>query len=126
MRFQNKNYLLQKRKLVTESFRIKAFLFSHRGKDFYAFRYESDSLNQFGFFNEKGESMKKALLSAPLEYTRISSKFSNRRLHPITRKYRPHHGLDYAAPTGTDVVELCRVAVLSSQTKRNNNQTHRL
>ena len=83
---------------------IKAFLFSHRGRDFYAFRYESDSLDQFGYFNEKGESMKKALLSAPLEYTRISSKFSNRRLHPITRKYRPHHGVDYAAPTGTDVV----------------------
>ena len=83
---------------------IKAFLFKHRGRDFYAFRYENDSLDEFGYFNEKGESMKKALLSAPLEYTRISSKFSNRRLHPITRKYRPHHGVDYAAPTGTDVV----------------------
>ena len=83
---------------------IKAFLFSHRGNNYYSFRYEKDSLDEFGYFDEKGESMKKALLSAPLEYKRISSKFSNRRLHPITRKYRPHHGVDYAAPTGTDVV----------------------
>ena len=83
---------------------IKAFLFNHRGNNYYSFRYEKDSIDEFGYFNEKGESMKKALLSAPLEYTRISSKFSNRRLHPITRKYRPHHGVDYAAPTGTDVV----------------------
>ncbi|MDG2369681.1 MAG: peptidoglycan DD-metalloendopeptidase family protein [Flavobacteriales bacterium] len=83
---------------------IKAFLFNHRKNDFYSFRYEKDSIDEFGYFNEKGESMKKALLSAPLEYKRISSKFSNRRLHPITRKYRPHHGVDYAAPTGTNVV----------------------
>ena len=48
--------------------------------------------------------MKKALLSAPLEYVRISSKFSNSRLHPILKRYRPHHGVDYAAPKGTDVV----------------------
>ena len=48
--------------------------------------------------------MKRALLSAPLEYVRISSKFSNRRLHPIKKIYRPHHGVDYAAPSGTDVV----------------------
>ena len=41
---------------------------------------------------------------APLEYKRISSKFSHRRLHPIKKIYRPHYGVDYAAPSGTDVV----------------------
>ncbi len=48
--------------------------------------------------------MQRALLSAPLEYVRISSKFSHRRLHPIKKIYRPHYGVDYAAPSGTDVV----------------------
>jgi murein DD-endopeptidase MepM/ murein hydrolase activator NlpD len=84
--------------------KIKAILFNHMGKEFYAFDYDSPIEEGFHYYNEKGESMKKALLSAPLDYVRISSKFSNSRLHPITKKYRPHHGVDYAAPTGTPVV----------------------
>ena len=83
---------------------IKAILFNHRGHDFYCFKYLKDTIGDFAYYNEKGESMKKALLSAPLEYVRISSKFSNSRLHPIKKIYRPHHGVDYAAPTGTVVV----------------------
>jgi len=83
---------------------IKAILFNHKGKDFYAFRYLSKSEKVESYFTEDGESMERALLSAPLEYVRISSKFSNRRLHPIKKIYRPHYGVDYAAPLGTDVV----------------------
>lgn len=84
--------------------KIKAILFNHKGRDFYAFRYLSKSKKVESYFTESGESMQRALLSAPLEYVRISSKFSNRRLHPIKKIYRPHHGVDYAAPSGTDVV----------------------
>ena len=83
---------------------IKAILFNHKGKDFYAFRYLSKSKKVESYFTEAGESMKRALLSAPLEYVRISSKFSNRRLKKKKKIYRPHHGVDYAAPSGTDVV----------------------
>ena len=83
---------------------VKALLFNHGGNDYYCLRYENDTLGGLGYFDEKGESMKKALLSAPLKYRRISSRFSHRRLHPIKRVYRPHHGVDYAAPTGTPVV----------------------
>ena len=43
------------------------------------------------------------MLKAPLKFTRISSKFSHSRLHPVLKKYRPHHGVDYAAPSGTPV-----------------------
>ena len=57
-----------------------------------------------GYFDPRGKSMKKALLKAPLNYTRISSHFSYRRFHPILKIYRPHLGVDYAAPTGTPVV----------------------
>ncbi len=55
------------------------------------------------WWNEKGESMRKAFLKAPLKYSRVSSGFSYARRHPVTRKVRPHTGVDYAAPTGTPV-----------------------
>ena len=55
------------------------------------------------YWEHNGESLRKQLLKAPLKYTRISSKFSNARLHPVHKVYRPHHGVDYAAPSGTPV-----------------------
>lgn len=82
---------------------IKAVLFNHMGKDYYAFAYQDDSIG-LAYFTEEGGSMKRALLSAPLEYSRISSKFSHSRFHPVHKYYRPHHGVDYAAPIGTEVV----------------------
>ena len=83
---------------------IKAMVFNHMGKNLYAFQYLSPSEKVKHYYNETGESMQRALLSAPLEYVRISSKFSHSRLHPIKKIYRPHYGVDYAAPSGTDVV----------------------
>lgn len=55
------------------------------------------------FWNEKGESLRKAFLKAPLKYSRISSKFTYHRKHPVTGKVRPHTAVDYAAPKGTPV-----------------------
>lgn len=55
------------------------------------------------FWNEKGESLRKAFLKAPLKYNRISSKFTYHRKHPVTGKVRPHTAVDYAAPKGTPV-----------------------
>lgn len=83
--------------------RIKTVLFNHMDKSRYFFSYENDTIPA-SYFGENGESMKRALLSAPLQFTRISSKFSNRRFHPVLKYYRPHHGVDYAAPIGTEVV----------------------
>jgi murein DD-endopeptidase MepM/ murein hydrolase activator NlpD len=56
------------------------------------------------YYDPSGMSLKKALLKSPLNYRRISSRFSYSRFHPIFRKYRPHLGVDYAAPVGTPVV----------------------
>lgn len=82
---------------------ILAALFSHEKKDFYAFYYQQDTTMQGEYFDEKGESLRRQFLKAPLQYSRISSKFSNSRMHPILRISRPHHGVDYAAPVGTSV-----------------------
>jgi murein DD-endopeptidase MepM/ murein hydrolase activator NlpD len=55
------------------------------------------------YFDVDGNSLKKAFLKAPLQFSRISSHFSSSRLHPILRIRRPHYGVDYAAPVGTPV-----------------------
>ena len=55
------------------------------------------------FYNEKGNSLEGAFLKAPLDYYRISSRFTNSRYHPVLKRYRAHHGVDYAAPIGTPV-----------------------
>ena len=81
--------------------RIWGAKFTHKGKDIYAIPFEQDGKVQY--WEEDGGSLRKQLLKAPLKFTRISSKFSHARLHPVLKKYRPHHGVDYAAPSGTPV-----------------------
>ncbi len=84
---------------------VEAALFHHRGEDYYAFNFEEDSLTT-NYFDEKGKSLRKAFLKAPLKFSRISSRFSNSRLHPVLKIRRPHHGIDYAAPKGTHVYSI--------------------
>ena len=58
------------------------------------------------FFDKDGNSLRKAFLKAPLQFSRISSRFSSSRMHPILRIRRPHFGVDYAAPVGTPVLSI--------------------
>ncbi|MDP4222052.1 MAG: peptidoglycan DD-metalloendopeptidase family protein [Bacteroidota bacterium] len=55
------------------------------------------------FYDTKGNCLRKAFLKAPLDFARVTSRFSSSRLHPILRIRRPHYGVDYAAPIGTPV-----------------------
>ncbi len=80
---------------------IKAAYFNHNGKDNYAIPFIQDSVIQF--FDENGNSLRKAFLKAPLEFGRISSRYSKSRLHPVLKTRRPHLGVDYAAPVGTPI-----------------------
>ncbi len=81
---------------------ILAAEFINRGKSYNAYRY-IDENGKAGYFSQDGVSMRKAFLMAPVDFTRISSNFNPRRLHPIYKTKRPHRGTDYAAPRGTPV-----------------------
>lgn len=70
--------------------------------------------NSDKYFNQKGDNLRKAFLKAPLNFKRVSSKFSYARKHPVTGKVRPHTGVDYAAPMGTPVVALGDGQVISA------------
>lgn len=80
-------------------------VFSHAGEDFPMVMYDQGDGGNI-WWNEKGESMRKAFLKAPLKYSRISSGFSYARKHPVTRRVQPHTGVDYAAPKGTPVMSI--------------------
>jgi len=81
--------------------KIQAALFEHYGKEIYAIPFLQDSI--WSYYDQDGQSLRKAFLKAPLKYSHISSGYSNSRLHPILKIYRPHHGVDYSAPVGTPV-----------------------
>ena len=92
---------------------IKFAVFSRGDKHLYALMFDQGDGGNV-YWNEKGESMRKAFLKAPLEFKRISSTFSYNRKHPVTGQVRPHTAVDYAAPMGTPVVALGDGTVLSA------------
>lgn len=75
--------------------------FNHNNENYFAIGFKEN--NRFNFYDQNGKSLRKAFLKAPLKYSRISSRFTNRRYHPILNRYLAHRGVDYAAPLGTPV-----------------------
>ena len=92
---------------------VNAAIFTHAGRDLIAIPFLQDGT--VSFYDENGNSLKKAFLKAPLRYSRISSGYSSGRLHPILKIVRPHYGVDYAAPVGTPVLAIGDGRVTSTQ-----------
>jgi len=81
---------------------ILAAEFINQGKVFRAIRFEDDE-GYASYYSPQGESMRKAFLRAPVDFRRISSRFTKARYHPVLGKKRPHRGVDYSAATGTPI-----------------------
>lgn len=84
---------------------ILAAEFENRGEMYSAVRYEYTP-GHFDYFSPNGQSLKRMFLKSPLKFTRISSRFVLKRFHPVLKTYRPHNGVDYAAPPGTPVMSV--------------------
>lgn len=81
---------------------VLAVHFVNQGHEYRAYRFEND-LGLPAYYDQDGDSLERQFLRAPLKFTRISSNFSHRRLHPVLKSYRPHYGVDYVAPKGTPI-----------------------
>ncbi|HEY3056767.1 MAG TPA: peptidoglycan DD-metalloendopeptidase family protein [Thermoanaerobaculia bacterium] len=77
--------------------------FIHEGRTYEAFRHELPD-GTAGYYARTATPLRKQFLKAPLQFTRITSRFSKRRFHPVLHYFRPHHGVDYGAPVGTPVM----------------------
>lgn len=84
---------------------IHAARFVNGDRSYLAFRYRMANGN-LDYFDETGASLRKQFLKVPLRFNRISSGYTSRRLHPVTKKVTPHYGIDYAAPTGTPIMAI--------------------
>lgn len=84
--------------------RIIAANLNHMGDDEYAFGFVDTTYGTYEYYDEKGESLRKAFLRAPLQFGRISSHYTQRRFHPVQKRWKAHLGTDYAAPTGTPIL----------------------
>ena len=100
--------------------RILAAHMNHRNTDYYAVYFDQGDTGHGTYFDLEGNSLQKAFLRAPLDYTRISSRFTNRRFHPILQRNMPHHGTDYAAPVGTPIRAVGDGVITHAAFDRNN------
>lgn len=98
--------------------KIKAAWFEHFGKEHYAIFFDECGGNDY--YDECGNSVRRAFMKAPLNFTRISSRYSPRRFHPVLKRYKAHLGTDYAAPTGTPIRTVGDGVVTEAQYKGGN------
>ncbi|MDR3143080.1 MAG: peptidoglycan DD-metalloendopeptidase family protein [Tannerellaceae bacterium] len=95
---------------------IEGVKFIHQEKEFMAIPFTQDSISEY--FDREGNSLRKVFLKAPLDFLRITSRFSNSRFHPVLKRYRAHHGVDYAAPSGTPVRTIGEGTVIAKAFER--------
>lgn len=102
---------------------VEGAVFVHQGKPYYAFGYDADTLDtENDFYDENARPLESFFLKAPLNFSRISSRYSGNRFHPVQKRWKAHLGTDYAAPRGTPIWSTANGTVIaSSYTSGNGN-----
>ena len=101
--------------------RIHSAYFEHRGKPFYAIEFETDpKRNIIEYFDENGKNLRRAFLRAPVQFSRISSRYNLKRKIAYYGRVRPHRGTDFAAPRGTAIRSTASGTVIKSGYTRGN------
>ena len=80
---------------------VKAAYFNHLGQDFYAYPFNDTGFDDY--FDQDGGNLRKFFLKTPVKNSRISSRYSKNRFHPVQKRWKSHKGTDYAAPRGTPI-----------------------
>jgi len=84
---------------------IEGAFFEYKGKIMYAFPFvQNQSSGKVEYYDEEGKTMKNLFLKSPIKFSRITSRFTARRFHPVQHRWKAHKGTDYAAPTGTPIM----------------------
>lgn len=101
---------------------IKAAYFEHKNESFYAFDFETDSVKKTtDYFNEEAKNLRRAFLKAPVQFSRVSSRFNlKRRIAYYGNRVRPHKGTDFAARVGTPILATANGTVTQSTRGRGN------
>jgi murein DD-endopeptidase MepM/ murein hydrolase activator NlpD len=98
--------------------RILAAEFTHHETPLSAYLFESNGIEDY--FDDNGKNLRKAFLRAPVKFSRISSRYSGKRFHPVTKRYKAHLGTDYAAATGTPIMATGDGVIVASTYKKFN------
>ena len=91
---------------------IKYAYFKHSNEDFYAIYFVQDEIG--AYYDQDNRSLRKAFLKAPLKFSRISSRYTKKRFHPVQKRWKAHLGTDYAAPTGTPIMSVSDGVVVAA------------
>src|SRR5690606_26162959 len=100
--------------------KISSAIFTHHGRQYQAHYIQSDTDKEGQYYDADGVSLRRSFLRAPLKFSRISSRFTKRRLHPVQKVWKAHLGTDYAAPRGTPIIATGDGVVTESGSGRGN------
>jgi murein DD-endopeptidase MepM/ murein hydrolase activator NlpD len=101
-------------------FDIKASTFKHYGKELEAYYHHVVGQPYGDYYDQDGGSMRHTFLKAPVKYSRISSRYSGKRFHPVQKRWKAHLGTDYAAPRGTPIYSTANGIVIASKYSKYN------